>query len=853
MSGHDFTGTYSAGITLTNPAYSPVTIAAGALVTNGTGAALQSTLETYLTIGNDGSIGGYTAGVSLASAATVVNHASISASQTATSGYGYIATSKTFIPLSAGVILFGGGVSNAASASIASYLEGVAFGNDGSGGGSMVNAGTIIASSTRYGFGVVLAAGGSVSNAATGTISAGRYGVLVPGTSVASVTNQGVIASGGRAAIDIYPGGLVSNATGATIAGAVDGVITQGAIASTVDNSGIIAGASTTGVYLVRGGFVSNAAGATITGARYGIIAGGTAGSTVDNAGSISGTTIVGVFLPAGGTVSNAASGTIIGGFGGVVAYGTVSSSVTNNGGISGHYFGVKLREPNGSLLNTGSIASSATTTGSPYFDAAGVALAGGGVVTNAIGGSIRAAWKGVEIGAVTANIGGTVVNQGTIFAADALGDGAAVWIHGPALVSNASLGIIAGGAFGIVLYNQATVINHGSVFGTEYAVFESNLTYTVRVVDYPGAQFSGAVEGSNLAGASRGVLELASGASTGTITGFRADTAAHVFSGYVGFGEVQIDTGATWSFDGTVAAAQTVAFGGQHASLDLTTPRARAGTITGFTLSDTIVLGGITDVTAVSLASGNTLEVTESGGPGLALQFDPAQTFGAPFQFSVTGAGTDLTVPCFAAGTRIATPRGFVPIDRLHEGDDVLTVSGARQPIKWIGHRRVDCRRHPSPERVWPVRITAHAFGENRPQRALLLSPDHSVFVEGVLIPIKFLINDTTIVQIELDTIHYYHLELASHDVVLAEGLPAETYLETGGRAAFENADVTQLHPDFAPADSAVGAIWRAAGYAPLLGSNGEFDRACRMLASQASMLARSARQRRRRASTAS
>jgi len=772
MSGHNFTGTYSAGITLTNPAYSPVTIGVGALVTNGTGVALQSTLETNLTIGNFGSIGGYTAGVSLASAGTVVNQGSISSSLTSTSGYGYVATSKTFIPISGGVILFGGGLSNAASAVISSYLEAVAFGNDGSGGGTVINAGTIISGSSTAGFGVVLAAGGIVSNGATGTISAGRYAVLVPGTNSASVINQGIIASQGKAAIDLF-----------------------------------------------SGGFVSNAAGATIAGRQYGIIAGGTSGQTVYNAGSVSGA-YVGAFLVRGGVVANASSGT-----------------------VSSADYGIDIAGAEGSVTNSGVITSSRT------FGGAGVHLVAGGTVTNAASGDISAKWIGVQIGSATVNASGTVLNLGTIIAADTLGDGAALWMHGPAIASNAASGTISGGAFGIVLYNQATVINQGSIFGTEYAVFEKYAGFTVRVVDYPGAHFSGVVEGSSLTSASRGVLELASGATAGTITGFRADTVvgAH-FYGYIGFGEVLIDAGASWSFGGTVAAAQTIAFGGPHASLDLTSPRAMAGIITGGQ-NDTTVLQGITDVTGTTLVAGNTLEISESAGPGLALQFDPAHDFGGnPFPFTVTGAGTEIIIPCFAACTRIATPRGLIAVERLCAGDEVLTVSGAHRPIKWIGHRRVECRRHPLPERVWPVRIAAHAFGQGRPQRTLLLSPDHSVFVEGVLIPIRFLINGTTIEQIELDGIYYYHLELASHDVVLAEGLPTETYLETGGRPAFENADVTQLHPEFTPDDSVVAAIWRAAGYAPLLGSDGEFERARRMIAAQAVMLARP-----RRASTAS
>src|SRR5690242_5824849 len=98
MSGHDYPGTYPTGITLTNTAYNTITIGPGALVTNAAGVALQSALETYLTIGNYGSIGGYSAGVSLASAGSVVNRASISSGQTTGNGYGYVATSKSFIP-----------------------------------------------------------------------------------------------------------------------------------------------------------------------------------------------------------------------------------------------------------------------------------------------------------------------------------------------------------------------------------------------------------------------------------------------------------------------------------------------------------------------------------------------------------------------------------------------------------------------------------------------------------------------------------------------------------------------------------------------------------------------------------
>ena len=55
-----------------------------------------------------------------------------------------------------------------------------------------------------------------------------------------------------------------------------------------------------------------------------------------------------------------------------------------------------------------------------------------------------------------------------------------------------------------------------------------------------------------------------------------------------------------------------------------------------------------------------------------------------------------------------------------------------------------------------------------------------------------------------------YYHFELATHDVVQAEWLPAETYLETGQRANFHQDGLVRLFPDFAPVDAV--SRWEAA-----------------------------------------
>ncbi len=203
--------------------------------------------------------------------------------------------------------------------------------------------------------------------------------------------------------------------------------------------------------------------------------------------------------------------------------------------------------------------------------------------------------------------------------------------------------------------------------------------------------------------------------------------------------------------------------------------------------------------------------------------------------------------IACFAAGTRIATPNGPVAVEDLREGDLVLTESGTSQPITWIGRRTLDCRRHPNPARIRPVRIARHAFGMNRPNRAVLLSPDHAVYVDDVLIPVKFLLNGTTITQTRAARVTYFHLELPNHDVVLAENLPCESYLETGGRSCFENAGAAlALHPDFAGSDEArVGAIWQSQAYAPLIGSEATLQRVQARLAFQALMLQGQSRRR--------
>ena len=199
------------------------------------------------------------------------------------------------------------------------------------------------------------------------------------------------------------------------------------------------------------------------------------------------------------------------------------------------------------------------------------------------------------------------------------------------------------------------------------------------------------------------------------------------------------------------------------------------------------------------------------------------------------SGDSTNSEIPCFAAGTLIATPAGQAAVETLKAGDTVLTAAGETREIVWAGHRRVDLRRHAAPELVRPVRVNAGAFGAGVPSRDLVVSPDHNLFVDGVLIPAKCLVNGRNVVDLDVAAVTYHHIELATHDVVLANAMPAETYLDTGNRANFAGGALTVVHPDFASAPDLNYFAWVARGCAPLVLVGPELDAARAGLAARA------------------
>jgi hypothetical protein len=275
-------------------------------------------------------------------------------------------------------------------------------------------------------------------------------------------------------------------------------------------------------------------------------------------------------------------------------------------------------------------------------------------------------------------------------------------------------------------------------------------------------------------------------------------------------------------------------------------------GAISGFYGSNTLDLTSINFASNSPVASytpnanaatGGTITVNANG-LGI-FQFDVTGYHPGGFYTQSDGAvgGTAVlandAAPCFAAGTCILTTSGEAPVEALRAGDLLPTLlGGGLRRIKWIGQTRIDLERHARPEKVAPIRVRAHAFAPDMPHRDLVLSPDHAVALDGVLIPIHLLVNGASIVRLPAaGAVTYFHVELDAHDVLLAEGLPAESYLDTGNRGLFAGSDAARpLHPDLC-ADLSARA-WDELACAPLLLGGPVVEAAHRRLAARAETL---------------
>jgi hypothetical protein len=215
-------------------------------------------------------------------------------------------------------------------------------------------------------------------------------------------------------------------------------------------------------------------------------------------------------------------------------------------------------------------------------------------------------------------------------------------------------------------------------------------------------------------------------------------------------------------------------------------------------TLSNVVTAGGSTTavLNVATIAGGQTTEafaipiVSNWNSPNLNVNY-----------VSDGNGGTNVfltDVPCYAAGTAILTPDGEVAVETIRPGDTVLISEAGRllpRAVVWVGAREIDLARHPNPARVAPIRIRRGALADGLPRRDLVVSPDHALFLDGGLIPAKLLRNGMTIVRDrDRHSVVWHHIELERHALLLAEGVEAESYLDTGNRVLFGDAGLATI-----------------------------------------------------------
>ena len=493
---------------------------------------------------------------------------------------------------------------------------------------------------------------------------------------------------------------------------------------------------------------------------------------------------------------ANATSGTVVLNTGGVVEatgfiqVGTGSAFAGGNGSIT-IGGGAKLitTGPHSSGNASIAIANELSTTGE-------ITVSGGGSVLNAGGDRISVGSRGngmllVENGA-TATAGSTLYpDQGSeagfsvgAYAtgsggATVSGTGSTLSVDGAitlagALTSAGGTGSLSASAGGVITATGVVLWSGGTL--------SVDATSLLQIGATPASGTGVIVEAGSTISANGGTISAAV-ANAGALS----NTGVLTVSGSIsGSGTLDLLAGSTTAITGSLA-GQSVAFTGQ-ASL-ATTGLFGLVDVTAAQIGDVVDLLGMAAVVTGDTVQAGAGELDFKGlAPGMMLDLG-----------SDGHGGTDVTVACYLRGTAILTDAGERPVEALRIGDHLITMLGKRRRLRWIGRRSYGGRfllRNPA---LLPICFTAGSLGHKRPRRDLFVSPSHAMFVDGILIPAADLVNGITISQVEqIDAVDYFHVELATHDIIVAEGTPSETFLDDGSRGVFHNAaEFTRCYPN--------------------------------------------------------
>ena len=797
MSVKYLSGTYNAGYAL-NAAYTAVTLGGTGSI-GGTGLVGNASPDTAVNLGDIAATTSGASGIMLQNGGTVINGSRIGGNTTA------------FI---SGAI---GGVSGSGAVGV-SVLGGIGITNNygtiagGSGGNDTITGGA-------GGAGITIANGGTVGNAR-----------LITGGGGGAATSSGGVGGAGGAGISLYGGGSIGNA-GTILGGAGGAAPRYGGkffLSYGIGGNGGAAVVLSGGGSLTNTGFIAGGIGGvadTEGPGGAGVVL--SVGGSISNTGTIKGGQAnrqngIGIVLSAGGTVTNGGTSNSMAYIAGIEALGTTAATVTN--------FGVIGTIGGGNLYSVIFSNSSSVLTIEGNGRLFGKAIGGAGtLVLGAAGGNGYVPgfegyhFKNFSQYIVVSGANWTTNNVGVVNGAT-LSDNGTLTVRA-SLLNQGVVNVASGATLSAVdayVTNSGTITNVAGSTGTAIS-----MNYAAQLLLEPGSRIIGKVVGGNL-------LKLLPGSGTisglgSQYSGFRAyevvsggdwtvtgantvasgatliNSAALIDSGtLVDIGAASNTGGLTIANGGTVdlvkgvTGAGTIAFSGTSNMLTVGAqgaPGTLGNPILGFAPGDTLDLAGIGLASSYSYSpsyAGGTLTLTNSSGTLAAVKL--STTFAHPtFTLANDAAGgtaIGLAPPCFCRGTLIRTPHGEIAVEDLAIGDKLVTLSGEARRVRWIGRRAYDGRFIAGKPEVLPIRIAAGALADDVPARELWLSPEHSLFIDGVLAQAKHLLNGMTISQAErVERVEYFHIELDAHDIIVAEGAPAETYVDCDNRLMFANA----------------------------------------------------------------
>ncbi|WP_173577336.1 Hint domain-containing protein [Acetobacter fallax] len=737
---------------------------------------------------------------------------------------GATATGDTLLSGAIEVVSSGAQVSGEIVASGATLivLDGGEADSIGSQGGTVVTSGVIISS------------GGVILSGIAGTAS----GLVLDGTNGDAIVQQG-----GEADDTII--------SGASTLFIEDGSLTSGSI---VSGSEVVDVGGTAQASQIEGGLQ------TVSGTALDAVVGQSGQQAIDTTGAATGTTVQsgGTVLDSG-TLSDADEQT--GGVVMVLSGASASGNVIGDGAIEvvsagGTATGEELDEggtlivmPGANVTDTTLAGGLVVSSGEVFYDdttpvsattapidgavlSAGISaivLSGGATITTLI-----------EDGATLSVLGGGLAADTTVSGDLNLASGAGA---AATLLLSGGTETLASGAT-----DSATILNSGSF----QDVRQGGVTVSAQVWSGASQSVYGVAENTAVIGGEQyvygtadetillagAVQYIAPGSTSATLSSANSGLTATGGggAGSPGYAErVDIESGAS-QFVGGAASTVIVEAGGVQTigSVGLVRGDLIAGTATvssGGTLDGAIIASGGTLVLSsgaaaedVLLRSGSTIDLVDmdytsatalqlSGGfeltisaAGQTMTIDLDGTYdAASFALSGdTGSGTLLSVvqdgtPCYCRGTLITTEHGEIPVEQLSIGDHVITAENGPRPIRWIGRRSYSGQFARGNRDILPVVFRKGSLGNNLPTTDLSVSPLHAMFLDGVLVPAVTLVNGTSIVQAEcMDEVAYFHIELDSHDLVLANGAPSETFIDDGSRGMFHNAaEYATLYPD--------------------------------------------------------